>query len=142
MHASLLAVLASSGEGPLVPHELRAADGYTNVMGTALVDCSSSNESLTGWTRNGQCVDAGADDEGSHHICVQMTSDFCVTTGQPDWCNQPGDDGKPIGHWCICQWVRSRPEHCSRLGSSHSRGCRMELAGVCRVPREEELVRG
>merc|ERR1712187_966142 len=53
------------------------------------------------------------DDAGSHHICIQMKSDFCTVTGQPDWCTSQmpcmGQEGDcPIGNWCVCQWAFAR----------------------------------
>ena len=46
---------------------------------------------LTGFTRNGKCVDRN-DDAGSHHVCIDMTStsggNFCTVTGQPNWCSE------------------------------------------------------
>ena len=69
---------------------------------------------LTGFTRNGQCIDQN-DDAGSHHICIDMTTNvggnFCTVTGQPDWCSSKmacdGDYSSkcPVEHWCVCQWA-------------------------------------
>ena len=68
---------------------------------------------LTGFTRNGHCVDQN-DDAGSHHVCIDMASNvggnFCSVTGQPDWCSsQMACDGSPgrcpVEHWCVCQWA-------------------------------------
>lgn len=36
---------------------------------------------IQGFTRDGHCRDVGDDDAGSHHICIQMKSDFCKVTG-------------------------------------------------------------
>ena len=33
---------------------------------------------MTGYTRTGKCDDLGSSDAGSHHVCVKMTSDFCL----------------------------------------------------------------
>merc|ERR1712012_589525 len=65
---------------------------------------------LTGFTRDGHCQDQGDDDAGSHHICIKMKKDFCVVTGQPNWCEDRmpcmGSAGDcPIGNWCVCQWA-------------------------------------
>jgi len=89
---------------------------YTNVMGTPLQRCSHSGMALTGWTRNGHCVDYN-DDGGSHHICIDMASNtggnFCSVTGQSDWCSSQmscdGDSSRqcPVEHWCVCQWAFS-----------------------------------
>eukprot|EP00325_Prymnesiales_sp_UTEX-LB-985_P021897 CAMPEP_0174715358 /NCGR_PEP_ID=MMETSP1094-20130205/21175_1 /TAXON_ID=156173 /ORGANISM="Chrysochromulina brevifilum, Strain UTEX LB 985" /LENGTH=161 /DNA_ID=CAMNT_0015914919 /DNA_START=24 /DNA_END=509 /DNA_ORIENTATION=+ len=87
---------------------------YTNVLGTKLEKCSQSGMALTGFTRNGQCIDRN-DDAGSHHVCIDMASNaggnFCTVTGQPDWCSsQMSCDGEPnkqcnVEHWCVCQWA-------------------------------------
>lgn len=82
----------------------------TNVLGKPLQACSKDGTAMTGFTRTGQCVDQGNDDEGSHHICIIMKSDFCTVTGQPDWCSEKmpcmGQSGDcSIGNWCVCQWA-------------------------------------
>jgi len=90
--------------------------GYTgvfaqnlNLEGTALQACSQANEATTGWHRDGKCTE-GENDQGSHHICVDLhhaqTADgnFCSLTGQSNWCDEL-QDGKPRVHWCICQWA-------------------------------------
>jgi uncharacterized protein (DUF2237 family) len=77
---------------------------------------------LTGYTRTGYCVDKN-DDQGSHHICIDLSStnevngnNFCQVTGQDDWCStampcQEYDDGGNDGNycmvqnWCVCQWA-------------------------------------
>lgn len=81
-----------------------------NVLGTALQTCSSDGEAMTGFTRDGSCMDEGDDDQGSHHICIKMKSDFCTVTGQDNWCIEKmecmGSSGMcPILHWCVCQWA-------------------------------------
>merc|ERR1711874_374085 len=84
-----------------------------NVLGGELQHCSQAGMALTGFTRNGQCKDHN-DDAGSHHVCIDMTSNvggnFCTVTGQPDWCSssmpcdsQPGNC--PVEHWCVCEWA-------------------------------------
>ena len=86
---------------------------YTNVNGGALQKCSGNGMALTGFTRNGQCIDR-IDDQGSHHICIDMKSttagNFCTVTGQPDWCSSSmqcdgGGGTCPVEHWCVCQWA-------------------------------------
>ena len=86
--------------------------GYKNVNGGDLKRCSGSGMALTGFTRNGHCVDQN-DDAGSHHICIDMKStqggNFCTVTGQavPDggWCSSSmqcdgGATGRcPVNHW-------------------------------------------
>jgi len=83
-----------------------------NVNGGPLAKCSHDGEAMTGFTRTGQCVDAGNDDQGSHHICIKMPKEdnFCTVTGQPNWCAEPGEcqgqEGEcAINHWCVCQWA-------------------------------------
>ena len=73
---------------------------------------------LTGFTRDGHCVEED-DDDGSHHICIDLSStsssgqDFCQVTGQDDWCSEqmPCSDSSsaqcPVKHWCVCQWAFS-----------------------------------
>mmetsp|Transcript_128017 Transcript_128017/g.250683 ORF Transcript_128017/g.250683 Transcript_128017/m.250683 type:complete len:165 (+) Transcript_128017:112-606(+) len=85
-----------------------------NVLGGDLGLCSHPGTALTGFTRTGHCEDFGNDDQGSHHICIQMKSNFCKLTGQPDWCEERmpcmGNTGEdcPIGNWCVCQWAFAR----------------------------------
>merc|ERR1711908_141253 len=92
-----------------------AAASYTNVLGGDLQKCSGTGMALTGFTRNGQCIDRD-DDNGSHHICIDMKStaggNFCEVTGQPNWCSSKSMacDGSPtescaVEHWCVCQWA-------------------------------------
>ena len=65
---------------------LGAASAYTNVQGGELQRCSGEGMALTGFTRNGHCVDQ-YDDHGSHHICINMASNkggnFVSATPQP-----------------------------------------------------------
>merc|ERR1711908_250454 len=79
------------------------AHAYLNVKGGALQKCSGQGMALTGFTRTGHCVDQN-DDEGSHHICIDMASNkggnFCAVTGQPNW--------------CVCQWAFA--SHLQRAG--------------------------
>lgn len=94
-----------------------SGDSYKNVRGGELQHCSGAGMALTGFTRNGQCIDKN-DDDGAHHICIDMASNsggnFCEVTGQPNWCssNMPcdGDEKKdcPVRHWCVCQWAFSK----------------------------------
>jgi len=87
----------------------------TNVHGEELSKCSLNGMALTGFTRTGYCVDED-DDKGSHHICIDLSStastgqDFCMVTGQDDWCADEMEcDGKsgqcPVKNWCVCQWA-------------------------------------
>ena len=98
----------------LLASHLTREDSYLNVNGGALARCSGAGMALTGFTRNGHCVDRN-DDAGSHHVCINMASstggNFCQVTGQPDWCDSSmqcdGSDGGvcPVKHWCVCQWA-------------------------------------
>jgi len=102
-------------------------DPYKNVYGNELESCSQPGMALTGFTRNGHCIDE-KDDEGSHHICINLSStkggNFCDVTGQSDWCSSymacdkiqimMGDPGHgngnhdcPVQNWCVCQWAFS-----------------------------------
>merc|ERR1719379_1798819 len=92
---------------------LATAEAYLNINGSRLQRCSGPGTALTGFTRNGHCVDLN-DDAGSHHICIDMKSNvggnFCEVTGQPNWCSSfMGCDGAsgtcPVEHWCVCQWA-------------------------------------
>jgi len=83
-----------------------------NVLGTPLEHCSQSGEATTGWYRNGMCTE-GANDKGSHHICIDLHysrlegGNFCSLTGQPNWCDEL-QQGKPRVNWCVCQWAFAR----------------------------------
>lgn len=94
-----------------------AASAYKNVRGLDLEPCSSDGMALTGYTRNGYCVDRD-DDAGSHHICINLGSiastgkNFCEVTGQSDWCSEmdmPCHEDQfqqcPVENWCVCQWA-------------------------------------
>ena len=101
---SLIAMIASS------------TPAFQNVLGGELQRCSGSGMALTGFTRNGHCVDRD-DDAGSHHVCIDMASNtggnFCTVTGQPDWCSSTmscDPEGStqgtcPVQHWCVCEWA-------------------------------------
>ena len=86
---------------------LASATAFTNVNGGDLERCSGRGMALTGFTRNGHCVDQN-DDAGSHHVCIDMSSttggNFCSVTGQPNWCGSSmACDGSagvcPVEHW-------------------------------------------
>merc|ERR1712187_144276 len=95
-------------------NQLTASTGTAvSVLGSNLSTCSKPGMAMTGFTRDGHCIDLGDDDAGSHHICIQMKSDFCTVTGQPNWCTSEmpcmGKAGDcPIGNWCVCQWAFAR----------------------------------
>lgn len=89
------------------------AQMHQSILGGALNTCSKPGTALTGFTRDGHCQDLGNDDEGSHHICIQMKPDFCAVTGQPNWCGSKmacmAQEGScAIGNWCVCQWAFAR----------------------------------
>ena len=94
---------------------LATASAYMNVTGGALQRCSGPGMALTGFTRDGHCIDRN-DEAGSHHVCIDMASlagsggNFCQITGQPDWCSSQmmcdGTPGScPVQHWCVCEWA-------------------------------------
>ena len=76
-----------------------------NVLGGVLENCSL--KPMTGFFRNG-CCDTGAEDVGSHTVCVVMTAEFLafsksrgndLSTPVPEYGFpglQPGD------RWCLC----------------------------------------
>ena len=76
-----------------------------NVLGETLEPCSMNP--LTGFYRNG-CCDTGAEDRGSHTVCVEMTAEFLafskargndLSTPRPEF----GFGGlKPGDRWCLC----------------------------------------
>eukprot|EP00928_Gymnodinium_smaydae_P054025 TRINITY_DN37878_c0_g1_i1.p2 TRINITY_DN37878_c0_g1~~TRINITY_DN37878_c0_g1_i1.p2 ORF type:complete len:226 (+),score=51.07 TRINITY_DN37878_c0_g1_i1:81-758(+) len=104
----------------LAPHLLlllNAAPGAgssKDVYGNTLQTCSQPGTAMTGFTRDGRCADVGPADAGAHHVCIQMKSDFCRVTGQPNWCTERdfpcmGQRGTcKIGNWCVCQWAFAR----------------------------------
>merc|ERR1711988_973278 len=109
----LISMRCSITTALLIVFAMGGADAYLSVNGTALQRCSGTGMALTGFTRNGHCVDQN-DDAGSHHICIDMSSNtggnFCSVTGQPNWCSSSmqcdqGPGSCPIKHWCVCQWA-------------------------------------
>merc|ERR1711907_270449 len=89
--------------------------GAKNIFGKPLALCSQKGMAMTGFTRNGKCVEQN-DDTGSHHICIDLQDtaaaggNFCKATGQPDWCDQKGRCFGESGMctrkgWCVCQWA-------------------------------------
>ena len=91
---------------------------YKNVYGEELKPCSGSGMAMTGFTRDGRCINRD-DDHGSHHVCVNIHMDslkggnFCNVTGQSDWCSQSmpchEDQTKMCDaqNWCVCEWAFS-----------------------------------
>jgi uncharacterized protein (DUF2237 family) len=76
-----------------------------NVLGGPLEICSL--KPMTGFYRNG-CCDTGADDRGSHTVCIVTTAEFLafskaqgndLSTPMPDY----GFPGLvPGDRWCLC----------------------------------------
>jgi len=76
-----------------------------NVLGGVLENCSL--KPMTGFFRNG-CCDTGAEDVGSHTVCVVMTVEFLtfsksrgndLSTPMPEY----GFPGLVAGdRWCLC----------------------------------------
>mmetsp|Transcript_34982 Transcript_34982/g.83620 ORF Transcript_34982/g.83620 Transcript_34982/m.83620 type:complete len:164 (+) Transcript_34982:247-738(+) len=99
-----------------IRHTNGSANEFVNINGGALEACSSEGMALTGWTRNGSCIDEN-DDTGSHHICINLGSiassgeNFCTVTGQSDWCSssmtchEDVTQQCPVQNWCVCQWA-------------------------------------
>ncbi len=84
----------------------------SNVLGTALITCSS--DPVTGFFRTGIC-DTCADDVGMHTVCAQMTEEFLqfsveqgndLITPVPQY-QFPGL--KPGDFWCLClqRWIEA-----------------------------------
>ncbi|MRX51585.1 DUF2237 family protein [Paracoccus sp. S-4012] len=80
-------------------------DPSRNVLGGVLASCSM--QPLTGFYRNG-CCDTGAEDRGSHTVCVIATAEFLafsrylgndLSTPRPEL-RFPGV--KPGDRWCVC----------------------------------------
>lgn len=80
-------------------------DDSVNVLGGRLVPCST--DPLTGFYRDG-CCNTGAQDRGSHTVCVIVTAEFLalskylgndLTTPRPEF-HFPGL--KPGDRWCLC----------------------------------------
>jgi uncharacterized protein (DUF2237 family) len=100
-----------------------------NVVGGQLLPCST--DPLTGFYRNG-CCSTGAEDLGSHTVCVVLTAEFLdfsksvgndLSTPRPDW----GFAGLNAGdRWCLCasRWLEAYHAGCAPdvvLGATHVR---------------------
>ena len=100
-----------------------------NVVGGQLLPCST--DPLTGFYRNG-CCSTGAEDLGSHTVCVVLTAEFLdfsksvgndLSTPRPDW----GFAGLNAGdRWCLCasRWLEAYHAGCAPevvLGATHAR---------------------
>jgi uncharacterized protein len=100
-----------------------------NVVGGKLLPCSV--EPLTGFYRNG-CCSTGAEDLGSHTVCVLLTEEFLgfsksvgndLSTPRPEY----GFAGLlPGDRWCLCasRWLEANAAgHAPEviLGATHAR---------------------
>jgi len=100
-----------------------------NVVGGKLLPCSV--EPLTGFYRNG-CCSTGAEDLGSHTVCVVLTEEFLefsksvgndLSTPRPEY----GFTGLlPGDRWCLCasRWVEAHAAGRAPdviLGATHAR---------------------
>lgn len=74
-----------------------------NVLGGELEPCST--EPLAGFYRDG-CCRTGAEDEGVHTVCAQVTEEFLEfsrTVGNDLSTPRPGFAGlRPGDRWCLC----------------------------------------
>lgn len=108
-----------------------------NVLGGVLQPCST--DPMTGFYRDG-CCRTGADDVGSHTVCVRATDEFLrfsrsrgndLMTAVPEF----GFPGLKAGdQWCLCaaRWQEAFEAGCAPpvvLDATHSRAlevCRLE----------------
>jgi uncharacterized protein (DUF2237 family) len=104
-------------------------DPDVNVVGGKLLPCSSAP--LTGFYRNG-CCSTGAEDIGSHTVCVILTAEFLafsksvgndLSTPHPEY-GYGGLD--PGDRWCLCasRWLEAYEAGCAPevlLGATHAR---------------------
>jgi len=98
-----------------------------NVLGEPLVPCGF--DPITGFYRDG-CCNTGAEDVGSHTVCVELTAEFLayskqvgndLSTPHPEF-NFPGLN--PGDRWCLCapRWQQAFDAGCAprvRLLSTH-----------------------
>jgi uncharacterized protein (DUF2237 family) len=76
-----------------------------NVFGGALESCST--KPMTGFFRNG-CCDTGAEDAGSHTVCIVATDSFLrFSRAQGNDLSTPAPEFdfaglKPGDRWCLC----------------------------------------
>ncbi len=81
-----------------------------NVLGGELEPCGS--DPLTGFYRDG-CCNTGADDEGAHVVCTQVTAEFLEFSRQAGndlITARPGFSGLRAGdRWCVCasRWLEA-----------------------------------
>ncbi len=84
-----------------------------NVLGTGLAPCSY--DPVTGFFRDG-CCNTGDADEGSHVVCVRMTSEFLAfSKAQGNDLSTPRPEFRFRGlragdRWCLCalRWAQAR----------------------------------
>jgi len=87
-------------------------DESVNIFGEPLESCSE--KPLTGFYRDG-CCNTGAEDLGSHTVCVEVTREFLefsrfsgndLSTSRPEF-GFPGL--KPGDRWCLCaaRWLEA-----------------------------------
>ena len=88
-----------------------------SVLGEPLLSCSQAP--LTGFYRTG-CCETGADDAGSHTVCILATAEFLafsksvgndLSTPIPEY-GFPGI--KPGDRWCLCaaRWLEALEAGC------------------------------
>ncbi len=111
------------------PSGRRETPGARNVLGGALIPCSS--EPMTGFFRDGCCNTSPAD-VGSHTVCAVMTAEFLrfsaargndLATPRPEF-GFPGLN--PGDRWCLCapRWQEAREGNAAPavvLGATHQR---------------------
>ena len=89
-----------------------------SVLGEPLLSCSQAP--LTGFYRTG-CCETGADDAGSHTVCILATAEFLafsksagndLSTPIPEY-GFPGI--KPGDRWCLCaaRWLEALEAGCA-----------------------------
>lgn len=117
------------------------SEPQTNVFGEPIESCS--DDPLTGFYRDG-CCNTGAEDLGSHTVCVEVTAEFLafsktrgndLSTPRPEF----GFEGlKPGDRWCLCaaRWQEAFEAGVAprvRLRATHARALAIcPLAGLKR----------
>jgi uncharacterized protein (DUF2237 family) len=108
-----------------------------NVFGDPLQLCSTSP--LTGFTRDGACQ-TGAEDQGNHTVCAQVTEDYLA------YSKQMGNDlstpvpaygfpGLQAGdRWCVCaaRWLEAAEAGCAPpvvMEATHERALKVISLG-------------
>ena len=108
-----------------------------NVFGDPLQLCSTSP--LTGFTRDGACQ-TGAEDQGNHTVCAQVTEDYLayskqigndLSTPVPEY----GFPGLQAGdRWCVCaaRWLEAAEAGCAPpvvMEATHERALKVISLG-------------